>query len=163
MPLLFNVRHLEKKNLVLRGDLTAAELDVEGVDDCVRLAEPLKHDLEVQLLGGNFFIRGRLETVLECNCVRCLRAFRQPLALTDWCCHLTRQGEERVPVVNDCVDLTPYVREDILLAFPQHPLCEPRCSGLPHSSSSSQPQTSGALEREATSSAWAALNKLKLK
>ena len=40
------------------------------------------------------------------------------------------EGEDRVAVDNDCVDLTPYLREDILLEFPQHPLCKPECRGL---------------------------------
>jgi uncharacterized metal-binding protein YceD (DUF177 family) len=30
----------------------------------------------------------------------------------------------------DCVDLTPFLREDILLALPQHPLCSSDCKGL---------------------------------
>ena len=67
---------------------------------------------------------------LDCECVRCLKTFQYQL---DWTigpaiCRL--KGEEDVPVVNDCVDLTPYMREDILLEFPQHPLCEPECRGL---------------------------------
>jgi uncharacterized metal-binding protein YceD (DUF177 family) len=33
-------------------------------------------------------------------------------------------------VENDCVDLTPYLREDIFLALPQHPLCATDCQGL---------------------------------
>ena len=48
-----------------------------------------------------------------------------------WIADLPLVGEEKVAVDNDCVDLTPYLREDILLAFPQHPLCEPDCRGLP--------------------------------
>src|SRR6184192_4185872 len=53
------------------------------------------------------------------------------LEIKDWACHLPLQGEEAAPIVNDCVDLTPYVREDILLSFPQHPLCDRDCRGLP--------------------------------
>jgi uncharacterized metal-binding protein YceD (DUF177 family) len=44
--------------------------------------------------------------------------------------HLPLEGEDKVPVDNDCVDLTPFVREDILLEFPQHPLCKPDCGGI---------------------------------
>ena len=69
--------------------------------------------------------------MLACQCVRCLTSFRLPLELNGWTCHLPLQGEDRVKVLNDCVDLTPYVREDILLEIPQHPLCDPECRGLP--------------------------------
>ena len=40
------------------------------------------------------------------------------------------QGDDKALVVNDCLDLTPYVREDILLALPLHPLCGSDCGGL---------------------------------
>jgi len=59
------------------------------------------------------------------------------------------------------VDLTPFAREDILLEFPQHPLCDPECSGLPNSSVGKAKKNSGAGKTEAGSSAWAELNKLK--
>jgi uncharacterized metal-binding protein YceD (DUF177 family) len=62
---------------------------------------------------------------------------------------------------NDCVDLTPYVREDILLAFPQHPLCDPECGGLPDASAGKTSDVGGKGKTEAVSSAWAELNKLK--
>ena len=40
------------------------------------------------------------------------------------------KARTQVAIENDCVDLTPFVREDILLEFPQHPLCKPDCGGL---------------------------------
>ena len=83
------------------------------------------------------------------------------LELADWTCHLPLEGEEAVPVTNDCVDLTPYVREDILLAFPQHPLCDPDVAGLPKHGAGKPKQRRRASQTEAGSSAWAELNKLK--
>ena len=79
--------------------------------------------------------------------------------MEEWACHLALEGEEKVAVINDCVDLTPYIREDILLAFPQQPLCETECKGLPilqrNQNKSDVGQESGA------ASTWAELNKLK--
>jgi uncharacterized metal-binding protein YceD (DUF177 family) len=75
---------------------------------------------------------------------------------------LPLQGEDRVAVVNDCVDLTPYLREDILLEFPRHPLCNAECRGLPRTSVGKSRNTSGAGKTEVDSSAWTELNKLKL-
>ena len=62
-------------------------------------------------------------------------------------------------MVNDLVDLTPFVREDILLEFPQHPLCDRECRGLPKNEPGKAKASSGAGPTEA--SAWAELNKLK--
>jgi uncharacterized metal-binding protein YceD (DUF177 family) len=69
------------------------------------------------------------------------------------------EGEDKVSVENDCVDLTPFIREDILLDFPQHPLCKPECAGL--KTKSQAPKVKDA-EKEA-SAVWAELDKLKLK
>jgi uncharacterized metal-binding protein YceD (DUF177 family) len=52
------------------------------------------------------------------------------------------------------------VREDILLEFPQHPLCKPDCGGL-KKKKAVQPVKSGG-NNETKPSAWAELNKLKL-
>jgi uncharacterized protein len=83
------------------------------------------------------------------------------LDLPTWTLHLPFQGEEAVAVVNDVVDLTPYVREDILLEFPQHPLCDPECRGLPKSTIGKAKKAGSANANETSSSAWTELNKLK--
>jgi uncharacterized metal-binding protein YceD (DUF177 family) len=52
------------------------------------------------------------------------------MTLENWTLHLPLEGADAVPVDNDCVDLTPHAREDMLLEFPQHPLCGEDCRGL---------------------------------
>jgi uncharacterized metal-binding protein YceD (DUF177 family) len=59
------------------------------------------------------------------------------------------------------VDLTPYVREDILLEFPQHPLCDAECRGLPNTVGKAKKPLKTS-QTEAGSPAWSELNKLKL-
>ena len=162
MPLLVNLRHLDAHNLRLQGELPVQALDIDTRDEMIQMDQPLQHDLEVQKLSDSLLVQGRLRLVLECKCVRCLKPFQYPLEIKDWTCHLPLQGEERVVVTNDCVDLTPYVREDILLAFPQHPLCKPDCGGLPKTSAGRGKQTGKNGESEPVPSAWAALDKLKL-
>jgi len=162
MPLIVNLRHLEAHSLRLEGELPVAELDIETGDEMVRAVHPLVHDVEVQRLPDALLLRGRLRLVLECQCVRCLKPFRYALALDMWSRHLPLQGEESVPVVNDCVDLTPWIREDILLEFPQHPLCDPECRGLPKTWIGTAKQTGGPGQKESSSPAWTELNKLKL-
>ncbi len=50
MALLINLRHLEKDDLVLKGEIPASELDLDGVDELIRLEKPLKYDLQAQKL-----------------------------------------------------------------------------------------------------------------
>jgi DUF177 domain-containing protein len=163
MPLIVNLRHLEEHSLHLKGQLALKELDIDPHDEVIQLNQPLDYDLEVQEVEKALLIQGRLHLVLDCQCVRCLKPFQHPLELRPWTCHLPLQGEEHVAVVNDCVDLTPHIREDILLEFPRHPVCGPECRGVPKLPSSGKAKnTSSAGKPEMNLPAWAELNKLKL-
>ena len=162
MPLVVNLRQLEAHSIRLKGKLPVTELDIDPHDEVIRVSQPLEHDLEVQQLEDGLLVQGHLHLTLDCQCVRCLKPFQHQLKLDHWACHLPLQGEDRVAVVNDCVDLTPYLREDILLEFPRHPLCNAECRGLPRTSVGKSRNTSGAGKTEVDSSAWTELNKLKL-
>jgi uncharacterized protein len=162
MPLVVNLRHLEAHSIRLEGKLPVKELDIDTHDEVIQVSQPLEYDLVVKQLEDGLLVQGHLHLALECQCVRCLKPFQHHLELDNWACHLPLQGEDGVAVVNDCVDLTPYVREDILLEFPRHPLCSPECRGLPGTSADKSRNISDTGKPEAGSSAWAELNKLKL-
>jgi len=160
-PLTVNLRHLVKRELHLEGELPANELGLNGLDEMIQIPGVVQYDLMVQKMGQALLVQGRLTTQLECQCVRCLKAFSLAIDLPEFSAQLPLEGEEAVPVEGDYVDLTPFLREDIVLAFPQHPLCEAGCAGLkrpPSAGSEAQPIQ----ESQMTSSAWAVLNKLKL-
>ncbi|PAW86326.1 MAG: hypothetical protein B9S33_08265 [Pedosphaera sp. Tous-C6FEB] len=161
MPLIVNLRQVRLEPQELCGELSAAELDAGRDDAVVHLNHPLEYDLTASLLEEAVLVQGELRLTVDCECVRCLAQMEEHLELPDFAAHLPLEGEDAVAVVDDCVDLTPYLREDILLALPQHPLCKPDCRGL------SQLAAGGAsgstTQTNAGSSAWAALNQLKLK
>ena len=161
MPITVNLRHLEFDNVELEGELPASELDLDLRDEMIEAHQPLKHNLVVQKLEQNLLVQGSLQLTLNCKCVRCLKPFEFVLKLDSWTCHLPLEGEEAVQVSNDSVDLMPYVREDILLEFPQHPLCTAECRGLPTSTIGKEKKPSSASPPKEGSSAWAELNKLK--
>ncbi|MDD5139253.1 MAG: YceD family protein [Verrucomicrobiales bacterium] len=160
MPLTVNLRHLENRNLVLRGELPLTELDFDAHDEMIRVTQPLHYDLEIEMLDDCLLVEGLLRLRLDCQCVRCLKNFEFELELDPWTLHLPLEGEDAVSIKNDCVDLTPLVREDILLEFPQHPLCRPDCNGLKQASVGKAFETAG--KDESKPAAWAELNKLKL-
>ena len=162
MALLINLRHLEDKNLRWQGELSAQELEIEHLDEVIRVQQPLTYDLEVQKLDQSVLITGSLRVELDCECVRCLTPFRRMLELEAWVCHLPLDGEDKVLISNDCIDLTPQIREDIVLAFPQHPLCRSDCSGLASTQQKTEEHPGSAAVGAPASSAWAALDKLKL-
>jgi len=162
MPLLVNLRHLEAHNVHLEGELPVEELDLDTHDEAIQAKEPLQYDLEVQMLEEGLLAQGQLELTLDCECVRCLKSVKHTVKLKHWAAHLPLQGEESVAVVNDCIDLTPYLREDILLEFPRHPLCDAECRGLPNSINGKATKPEKAGQPKTGSTAWSELNKLKL-
>jgi uncharacterized metal-binding protein YceD (DUF177 family) len=154
-----NLRHLEDHGIRLKGELPVAELDLGVNDELIRAEKPLRYDLAVEALHDAVLATGSLAMSLDCECGRCLKKFKTELKLNGWAAHLPLDGEEKVSVENDCVDLTPFVREDILLNFPQHPLCKPDCAGLKKKSKVS---AAGSLEN-IKPAIWSELDKLKLK
>ena len=162
MPLYVNIRHLARQNALLKGQLPVADLDLATHDEMVQARLPLEYDLEVQLLDDSLLVRGSLRLTLDCECVRCLQPFQCHLELNDWACALPLQGEDQAPVVDDSVDLTAILREDILLAFPAHPVCDLRCAGLTGTKPGLKIQN-GSDGAESRPSAWTELDKLKFR
>jgi uncharacterized metal-binding protein YceD (DUF177 family) len=163
MPLLVNLRNLEADNVVLDGEMPVEELDIDTQDELLRLGPPLRYKIEVQKVEDGLLVQGELHLPLECHCARCLKAFAHPLDLPHWTRLVLLEGEEAAPVENDCIDLTPLVREDILLEFPQHPLCEAECGGLPAMKPGAAESTSNRAGKDAGGTAWDELSKLKFK
>jgi len=157
MPINVNLRHLEERDLQLKGELPAAELAFDVRDELIRAEKPLRYNLTVEMLHDAVLAQGELRLMLDCECVRCLRKFEQEVAIMGWAVHLPLEGEDKVSPINDLIDLTPFVREDMLLEFPQHPLCRSNCAGLKKKSGLSK--TDGKTEPP---SAWTELDKLKL-
>ena len=161
MALTVNLRHLREGELHLKGELSLEELDIDTRDEVIQLDRPLKYDIEVQEVEEGLVAHGSLDLLLSCQCVRCLKKFAYRLRLRRWAEHFAFQGEDATPVINDCVDLTPSIREDILLEFPQHPLCDPECRGLPKTTVGKAKNTSGEDDANGGPSPWSELNKLK--
>ncbi len=155
----FNLRQLEEHEIRLKGELPVAELDWDVRDELIRAEKPLRYDLEVESMHDAILVQGSLRLTLDCECIRCLKAFKHEVALTDWALHLPLEGEDKVSIENDSIDLTPFVREDMLIEFPQHPLCKPECAGLKKKSGVRKPDGLKELDKP---SAWTELDKLKL-
>jgi uncharacterized protein len=161
MPLLLNIRHLQSGPITLRGELDLEDLDIQALDELIRPAGSLRYELTAEHQEKGILLQGCLELPLTCECARCLQSFGSTVVLKDWACLLPYEGEDQVSLHNDCVDLTPYLREDTLLALPQRPLCRAECRGLPEGGAGESARPGGALPPTEGSSAWSELDKLK--
>ncbi len=149
---------METKDVHLEGELPLAELELDNHDELVHPKKAVRYNLTAEMMEQAILVQGRVELTVDCECSRCLRPLQHQIVLDPWAAHVPLEGEEKAPVKDDSVDLTPFLREDILLELPQHPLCEAGCEGLPFRAK--QNTTKGAGQKEG-SSAWSELNKLK--
>jgi uncharacterized protein len=157
-----NLRHLEESSQHLEGEVSAEILEIDKLgDEVIQAKEPLRYDVEVEKQDRNLLVHGALRTNLDCQCVRCLKAFKYPLELKPYALYVPLEGDDAAPVANDLVDLTPFFREDTLLAFPQHPLCSEDCAGLPNALGSKSSTAGKSSQGNETASAWSELDKLK--
>lgn len=131
MAIIVNLRHVETRDLAFKGEITPEALAIEHPDEVVQTNNPLRYDLTVDLVGGNLIVDGWAEMLLDCFCVRCLKPFPHLVRLEGHVCVLPLEGEDKIEVEGECVDLTPHLREHILLEFPPQPVCKPDCGGLP--------------------------------
>ncbi len=159
MSLKVNLRLLENESIQLDGDILGSELAPDFHDELMRLSHPVEYELTVDRQSESLLVTGTLRTHVDCECSRCLKSFVLSLQVDEFSVLSPLEGEEALPVDGDFADLTPAVREDILLSLPTNPLCGPDCRGLKPKGQSRELQVR---EQAEPNSAWSALDNLKL-
>src|ERR1044071_3572265 len=138
----------------------AQGLHLEGEEDCpiqelesegIRCAGRLHYDLDLGVAGSALWAIGSLSQPVDLRCVSCLEKFVHEVRVPAFAVHMELHGPETV-------DLTPSIREEILLNLPAHPHCDRDgdrvCNAKPVKTTEQQ------LKRK---SDWSALDRLKLK
>ncbi|MFT4586794.1 MAG: uncharacterized metal-binding protein YceD (DUF177 family) [Limisphaerales bacterium] len=162
MPILVNIHKLQDEPLSLAGEILLEELDFVSGDEMITCSQPLRYQLEIRHLGDSILAQGEISLTIDCECVRCLTRFHPEIGIRQWALHLELEGDESAPIKNDCVDLTPYLREDTLLRLPQHPVCRPDCNKLPPSTLKVASNDELPDDTERPAATWNELDKLKL-
>jgi uncharacterized metal-binding protein YceD (DUF177 family) len=146
-----HLNQIPPEGLHLSGVADPEELDLRAGGDILS-ADPLQYELDLGLSGGGLFATGRLSASLDMRCVSCLQSFRYRIEVPHFAMQTELTGGETV-------DLTPFVREDTLLALPAHPRCDwdgaTVCPGPPQT-------TEGAGTGETKDDRWSGLDQLKL-
>jgi uncharacterized metal-binding protein YceD (DUF177 family) len=130
--------------------------EVLGLDNAsARAGQPIRVELAVQKDEENFLATGWAVTSLSLVCGRCAGWLPWPIRA-----RVEHHFEAPHP---NCIDLTPLIREDILLELPLNAACRLGADGrCPVTGEIYQPppETSGTLAGEEV---WEALSKIKLK
>lgn len=133
----------------LEGEEDAGFLDLAAIG--AKAAGPVRYGLDVGLSGGGVFATGQVSVPVEMTCVACLQPFVYRAASDPFAAQVEIEGRE-------LVDLTPSIREELLLALPNHPRCD-LISG--HTCPYQGPEASGGGTPQSAQSAWDQLDKLK--
>src|ERR1700747_3298288 len=109
------VNHIPAKGEAFEGKEQNDILELN--DPGIRAVDTLSYSLCAQFDKNTLLISSTLSIVLELDCVSCLQPFISPLEVRDFSVEIPAGP-------HDTVDLTPYLREDIVLALPAHPRCD---------------------------------------
>ena len=148
-----NIHHVREDGLHVEGEDHATILDVQ--DHEWSFTEPVSHSLDATLLNDALLVTGRLWTQGRVRCSRCLQDFSRRLEVVEFVVHHALTGD-------DIVDLTPEIRESILLEIPQKPLCSEDCKGLCPVCGIDQNKQTCHCDQPPSELRWAGLDKLKL-
>ena len=135
-----HLKQIPPEGLHLEGeeDCLIPELETEGVR-CVGVSD------------GSLWANGSLKQPVELTCVACLEKFVHHIKVPAFALHTELHGPETV-------DLSPFMREDILLNLPAHPRCDREGGRVCKAAAAAV-----AAAETKRKSDWSALDKLKLK
>ena len=100
-------------HLIGEEDCPIQELEPEEI----RCAGPLRYDVDIGVANGGLWANGSLSQGVELRCVACLQNFSHEVHVPGFAVHIDLPGPETI-------DLTPFMREDLLLNLPAHPHCD---------------------------------------
>ena len=127
-----NVGFLLKEGIGFSRDFTFEVPNVRLADDLV--VTNLVGVVNFPRTPQGLYAQGTLQAQIPAECVRCLSPFEQAVSsqITELYHYPPENAPEGALKVDDDVhlDLTPLVREDMLLSMPMHALCRPDCKGL---------------------------------
>ena len=146
-----HLKQIPPEGLRLEGEenCLVTELKAEGI----RCAGPLRYQIDIGVAEGSLWANGTLTQPIELTCVSCLERFVHEIKVPAFALHTELNGPETV-------DLSPFMREDILLNLPAHPRCDReggRVCKAPGAALKAVNESEAKREHD-----WEALDKLKL-
>lgn len=111
-----NLLHVPPEGLHIEGEEDRDILELPA-DDPIQPVSPVHYSLDIGQNAEGVWATGEVGVDVRVECVRCLEPFVYPVQVDDIALQIERPATETV-------DLTPQLREDILLALPAYPRCD---------------------------------------
>lgn len=119
----FPTTQIPERGLHIEGDEPPDFLDL-GQDRYARPAGPVHYDLNLVPAGSDLVLSGSISAPFSLLCGRCAEFFSTFLRVS---ASLHVYEWAKCPEI---LDVTPDVREDLLLEIPGYPVCSADCKGL---------------------------------
>lgn len=115
------VNKIPENGLILEETLDAQGLDIQI--EGAKFIQPIRVRAQVSKVNKTVLVDLNLDTVAQADCSRCLSTTKQSLNKNIF---LNYSFDKP----NWQIDLSPEIREEIIIDFPLKPLCRPDCKGL---------------------------------
>lgn len=121
--MIIDTTRLEADGQEFTGEEPPEVLDL-GEDPDIKPVGPIRYSIRVSDAGDSLVAHGVLRADLIAVCARCAETFKLTV------CEPSFSVVREILNKDEAIDLTPDIRESIILAFPTNPLCAPECRGL---------------------------------
>lgn len=121
--LIVDIARLSEDGESFAGETAAGLLELGDAPLC-RPMGGIVFDVHVEKIGNELLARGQVSHRFECTCTRCAEVFALEIAEPEFF------ADYPVAESAEYVDLTPEMREAIILALPGYPVCREACKGL---------------------------------
>ena len=121
--MIIEVARIEPEGSQYEGEEAPGILELKD-EGLIRAKAPVRYRLGAQLVSDRLIVRGGVDTTIGFACSRCGKWFDEIVSEPEF--EVVREVSDK----NEPVDLTPDIREAILLRFSNYPVCKPSCRGL---------------------------------
>jgi uncharacterized protein len=121
--LIVDIARLQPEGEIFSGETAAGLMDMGARAICEPVGG-IAYQIHVEQIGQELLARGRVSLGFRCACSRCGESFALEVVETAFF------ADFEVTAGTEFVDLTPEMREAIMLALPGYPVCREDCKGL---------------------------------
>ncbi len=154
--MIIKIARIHPDGMALEGEEPTSILMLEK-ERFIRTDGPILFSGRVEYVSNELIVQGSVSTTLEMQCSRCAQFFSTTIADSSF----LRAYD--VPEEQESVDITPDLREAILLNLPSFAVCRPECAGICPQCGTDLNTNRCDCEPEVGDQRWGALDTLNLK
>ena len=118
--MIIEINRIPSEGQSIEGEVSP---DIIDINEEARFEKPLLVFVNVSIVSNMILVKGKITTEVELVCSRCAVDYTLKIEVSDFFFSKNLEGEE-------IIDLTPQIREDIIIALPVKPLCREDCKGI---------------------------------